>query len=51
MNALVEKMANQAVFHLQFSTRDAIHYVMRNSNIDRFDAQQAIKSVMIFHKK
>jgi hypothetical protein len=51
MTQQVEAMANQAVFQLQFSTRDAVRYVMRNSGADQKSAEQAIRQVVRFHKK
>lgn len=51
MNARTEAMANEAVFVLQFNTRDAVRYVMRNANVDQPTAQTAIKSVTTFHKR
>lgn len=51
MNAQVESMANQAVFQLQFNTRDAVRYVQRNTNADYTTAQQAVKAVFTFHKQ
>jgi len=50
MNAQVEAMANQAVFQLQFSTRDAVNYVVRNAKVDNTIAQKAVRSVMTFHR-
>ncbi|HET8688430.1 MAG TPA: hypothetical protein VFM18_17605 [Methanosarcina sp.] len=51
MEAQVEAMANQAVFQLQFNTRDAVNYVARNAQVDTSVAQKAIRSVMTFHRK
>jgi hypothetical protein len=48
MNA--EAMANQAVFQLQFNTRDAVSYVIRNAKVDVTVAQKAVRSVMTFHR-
>ncbi len=50
MNPNVESMANQAVFQLQFNTRDAVRYVQRNTGVDQSTAQQAVKTVVTFHK-
>ena len=50
MNKQVEAMANQAVFQLQFNTRDAVRYVQRNTGADSAAAQQAVKAVSTFHK-
>jgi hypothetical protein len=50
MNPQVEAMANQAIFQLQFNTRDAVRYVVRNTGADERVAQQAVKTVSVFHK-
>jgi len=50
MNERVEAMANEAVFQLQFSTRDAVRYVQRNAQTDERTAASAIKQVTTFHK-
>jgi hypothetical protein len=51
MNTQVESMATQAVFQLQFNTRDAVRYVVRNTGVDQSTAQQAVKQVATFHKQ
>jgi hypothetical protein len=51
MNPQVEAMANQAVFQLQFNTRDAVRYVQRNTGVEQSTAQQAVKQVMSFYKQ
>jgi hypothetical protein len=51
MNAQVEAMANQAIFQLQFNTRDAVRYVQRNTGTDEKTAQQAVRSATVFHRK
>jgi hypothetical protein len=51
MNTQVEAMANQAVFQLQFNTRDAVRYVQRNTGADQPTAQLAVKQVATFHKQ
>jgi hypothetical protein len=51
MSEQVEKMANQAVFTLQFNTRDAVRYVQRNAQVDESTARLAIKTVTTFHKR
>jgi hypothetical protein len=51
LNNRVEAMANEAVFVLQFNTRDAVRYVQRNANTDEPTAQKAIKMATTFHKK
>jgi len=47
----VEAMANEAVFQLQFNTREAVRYVMRNAGANEADATSAIKTVVKFHKR
>jgi hypothetical protein len=51
MSEQVEKMANEAVFKLQFNTREAVRYVQRNAQVDEVTARLAIKSVATFHKR
>jgi hypothetical protein len=51
MNPQVEAIANQAVFQLQFNTRDAVRYVVRNTGVEQPIAQQAIKQAVMFHKQ
>lgn len=51
MSNRVEAMANEAVFVLQFNTREAVRYVMRNAQADEKTAQSAIKQVTTFHKR
>lgn len=46
----VETMANEAVFQLQFNTREAIRYVMRNANTDELNARNAILKTVKFHR-
>jgi len=47
----LEAMATEAVFQLQFNTRDAVRYVQRNAQVDYTTAQQAIKQVVTFHRR
>lgn len=47
----IEAMANEAVFQLQFNTREAVKYVQRNAQVDEASARQAIKQAVTFHKK
>jgi len=51
MNTQVETMANQAVFQLQFNSRDAVRYVVRNTGVDQATAQSAVRLVTQFHKQ
>lgn len=50
MNELAVTFANEAVYQLQFDTREAVKYVQRNANVDEKTAQRAIKQVTTFHK-
>jgi hypothetical protein len=50
MNAQTERFANEAIFVLQFNTREAVRYVQRNASVDEAQATAAIKSVVKFHK-
>jgi len=51
MNKRTEAMANQAVFQLQFGTRDAVRYVQRNAEVSEKEAQAAIREVVTFHRQ
>lgn len=44
-------MAIQAIFQLQFNTKDAINYVMRNSRVDHGTAKKAIRECILYYKK
>ena len=46
----VESVANEAIFQLQFNTRDAVRYVQRNAQVDVKVAQEAIKKTVTFHR-
>jgi hypothetical protein len=50
MNAQVERFANEAIFTLQFNTREAVNYVRRNAHVSEAEAQRAIKQTVTFHK-
>ena len=50
MNATVERFANEAIFTLQFNTREAVNYVRRNAHVSETVATQAIKQTVTFHK-
>lgn len=43
--------ANEAVFHFQFSTKQAVDYVVKNSRADIKTARQALSEVMTGYKK
>jgi hypothetical protein len=51
MNATVERFANEAVFVLQFNSREATNYVRRNAQVSETEAAKAIKQVATFHKR
>lgn len=51
MSKVVETSANEAVFFLQLNSKEAANYVCRNANVDREAAVQAVKQVMVFHRK
>ena len=42
--------ANEAVFHLQLNTNEAIRYVVKNGHCDPKTAGQALKQVMVGYK-
>jgi len=45
-----ERFANEAVFQLQFNSRDAIRYIERNAGVDEKTARQALKEAVTFHR-
>lgn len=45
----VEAMANEAIFQLQFNTREAVRYVMRNAHTDESSARTAVQKTVKFH--
>lgn len=52
-NAMSERTlnaANQAIFHLQLNTSDAIRYVVKNSGVDAREAGLAIKETLVGYK-
>lgn len=51
MQSNVERFANEAVFQLQFNSRDAIRYIERNAGVDEKTAKQALKSAVTFHRQ
>lgn len=48
MNDIMQS-ADEAIYQLQFNTREAISYVMRNAGADREAARAAIQKSVIFH--
>lgn len=51
MSNRTEAMANEAIFVLQFNTRDAVRYVQRNAGVDEATARQVIAKTVTFHKR
>lgn len=49
MNSNIMQSANEAIYQLQFNTREAISYVMRNANTNRDAARAALQKAMVFH--
>ena len=47
----VETMANEAVFQLQFNSRDAVRYIERNAGVDEKTARLALKEAVTFHRQ
>jgi hypothetical protein len=50
MSKNVIDVANQAIFHLQLNTNDAIRYVVKEAEVDAKQAGQALKHVMLGYK-
>ena len=50
MNQNVINYANEAIFHLQLQTKDAIRYVIKHAGVDAKSAGQALKQVMVGYK-
>jgi len=44
------KAANQAIFHLQLNTDEAIRYVIKNASVSPKEAGLAIKETLIGYK-
>jgi len=44
------KSANQAIFHLQLNTDDAIRFVVKNANVSPKEAGMAIKETLVGYK-
>ena len=42
--------ANEAIFHLQLATSDAIRYVVKAAQVDPKEAGSALKEVMVGYK-
>lgn len=43
-------IANQAIFHLQMNSKDAVRYVIKHTQVDAKTAGQALKQVMVGYK-
>jgi hypothetical protein len=50
MSEKIMKTANQAIFHLQLNTDDAIRYVIKNANVSPKEAGIAIKETLVGYK-
>lgn len=46
-----EHFANEAIFQLQFNSRDAVRYIQRNAGVDEKVAQKAFKMAATFHRQ
>ena len=51
MSAKAEQFANEAVFQLQFNSRDAVRYIQRNAHVDEAVALQAFRAASTFHQR
>jgi len=51
MNTQLQQSADEAIFSLQFNTRDAVNYVIRNARVDRDAAVAAVRQAMTFHRR
>lgn len=51
MQSNVERFANEAVFQLQFNSREAVRYIERNAGVDEKTARQALKATVTFHRQ
>lgn len=50
---MIEKtlnVANQAIFHLQLNTDEAIRYVIKNASVSPKEASLAIKETLVGYK-
>lgn len=43
--------ANEAIFHRQLSTEDAVRYVAKTAEVSPSEAGRAIKEVMVGYKR
>jgi len=51
MREQVLTAANQAIFHLQFNTNEAVRYVVKEAGVSPKEAGQALKQVMTGYKQ
>ena len=51
MQAVVDHVANQAVFQLQLNTREAVRFIQRHAQCDEKEATRAVREVATFHKQ
>ena len=45
-----ERMANEAVYTLQFNSCDAVRYIQRNANVDKKTAAEILKVAVEWSK-
>ena len=50
MSEHVLTAANQAIFHLQLTTAEAVRYVVKQAQVDAKTAGQALKQIMVGYK-
>lgn len=50
MNQSIMDRANEAIFHMQLNSREAIRYVVKNAVTDEKTAGQAVRQVMVGYK-
>lgn len=51
MSANTLNAANEAIFHRQLNTEDAIRYVSKTAEVSPGEAGRAIKEVMVGYKR
>jgi hypothetical protein len=47
---LAERFADEAVYTLQFNSRDAVRYIQRNANVDKKTAAEILKAAVEWSK-
>lgn len=50
MNEKTLKAANQAIFHLQLNTDEAIRFVIKNASVSPKEAGMAVKETLVGYK-